>query len=264
MLLEEFDEEFKPVVGQSMLQVMKIEPGMVYFAVKTGAESSIFDFSLGLYSKYTDIPQIRFSFANQGSLTYEYNKNNKEFEISFEGLICELCEEREVLQYKLEYFVIISENLKSLSAKGKCGVFELNGNKSIIDDVSIMNIGKLASNNKIMVKKQLASDKMHYLTVKAWITKENGRFVELFYPTIEIIPIRNHHGLAFYLISSFIMIIIISCCVLAGVYYRKYRGVMKKLRYEMEDVRNVAQLTGINTSIEMENKKYQGLADEVN
>ena len=29
----------------------------------------------------------------------------------------------------------------------------------------------------------------------------------------------------------------------------------------MEDVRNVAQITTVNTSIEMENKKYQGLAE---
>lgn len=263
LLLEEFDEDFKPVIGQSMLQVMKIQPGMIYFAIKTGLESSIFDFSLGLYSKYTEIPQIRFSFMNQGRLNYEYNQNNKEFEISFEGLICELCEEKELLQFKLEYFLIISEDLISLSAKGKCGVFELNSNKSIIDyEVSTMNIGELSVNNRIMVKKQLDSEKIHYVTVKARITKENGRFIELFYPILEIPPVKSHHKLAFYVISSLITVIIITSCVLAAIYYRKYRGVMKKLRYEMEDVRNIAQLTGVNTSIEMENKKYQGLSDK--
>ena len=263
LLLEDFDEDFQPVTGHSLIHVMKVQSGMIYFVIKTGLERSILDFTVRLYESYSQIPQVKFALKNQGGLDYGFDTNNDSLKVSFEGLSCENCQKDEIQRVFVEYIVVSGENMQALLAKGKCEVFELEKGETFEGEIKRISLGKMPLNKeKINVWLKLPSNKIHYISIKAIVSDEKGEEFSLEYPIFETIPERKHHPLVFFVILSFIIVTILGCCLLAMFYFKRYRDVMKKLSYEMQDVRNVAQMTAVNTSIEMENKKYQGLADE--
>ena len=262
LLLEDYEEDFKPVIGHSFIHVMKAdEVGMMYFALKSGLDSVVLEFSVRYYEKYNQIPQIRFTIQDQGHINWFFDFYNNSFSISFHGLSCEDCDQKELNDIQVDYYIIAHNNGESLKYKGKCGV-EM---ADIIEESTGVSksLGKLGLDiNFIWTSLSLDFDQTNYITVKAVVTGDTVGKFQMFYPTIEIPVVRKHHRLAFYIIVTAIVIIILGCCVMSVYFWRKYKNISKKLRYEMEDVRNVAQMSAVNTSIEMENKKYQGLVDE--
>lgn len=268
VLLEEFDEEFKPLTGHSFVHIMKLEEeGMVYFALKSGEIMSIFDLSLRFYEHYMDIPQVKFTVDDNKGLKYSYDTNNDEFEVFFGGVSCESCELEQKKNIKIKYYLLTSDNIMGLMAKGQCQVYSLEEKtKEIPGDVNTHSIGLyyLTEKENISKKIKLNTDKPNFVTIKAVVYQENNDNFEIFYGILDIPPGRKHHRLAFYVIMSFIAVLILGCCLASIFFFRRYKKIEKRLKYEMEDVRNVANVTGNNTSIEMENKKYQGLAEENN
>lgn len=261
VLLEDFEEDFKPVLGQSFIHVMKVDAGMIYFALKSMQETSIVDFSLKFYESQNKIPQIKYSLSNQGILDSTFNRKDDTWVVNFGAVICEACDDTETQSITIKYEIMHSESLLALSTKGKCGVYSFGVDKPIEGEVMKALVGEFPLMiTSLSATLKLESRNVNFVTLQASVMRNDAVIYDIYYPIIEIHPI-NRHPWVFWAIVGGVVVSLLTCCGLAVFFFRKYRHAIKKLRYEMEDVRNVAQITTVNTSIEMENKKYQGLAE---
>jgi hypothetical protein len=110
---------------------------------------------------------------------------------------------------------------------------------------------------------------VYFATVKAVIDYlGEKKMVNFYYPTMEVAVTQKFIESKWFMMimGLFSLVVFLGCCFFGIHFYGKYKRIEKKLLYEMEDPKNITQVSGINlyepqnvSSIEMENRTYQGL-----
>ena len=277
LIKEEFENAIKSMPGQTNINVIKVEKGPFYLILKSGKGITIYDLNSHFYDLFSEIPYNRLS-VNKDSLHYSYNNEMKQFEIFVVPIQCVDCNERELKSSKITYTVMLGINEDILDAACKCGIDYLqssetfNLSKSNYFSQKIVTYSLFETNSSKYLNLSLKMDSNHdsyYVGVKAVVDyigdKKNATF---YYPTLKILAGSSNEG---FLLSYLVLILVfflVSFCILFGAYfYGKYAKIKKKLLSETGDTlgniteessanRTVDQL---NQSIEMENKKYQGM-----
>ena len=88
-----------------------------------------------------------------------------------------------------------------------------------------------------------------FLTYLANIQTEKESFV-IYYPVLEVKSPKNffrkHHSIFFFIVTAVVILTMLACVLGCFYYYRRLKETEKRLKYEMSDVRNVANLVAIN------------------
>lgn len=275
---EEFDEEFKPLKDQPFINLLKVNKGMIYIAICNYEDiDAAFEFNIHFYETYLDIPQSRLSGE---AIHNNYLSEEHKLNIYIRPVSCLDCSVTELKSTNITYYTIVAENQTVLNIAGKCGIRHMPGSGLELQDLKVY-ITKVVthplfeSNKTEILTLEVPLDPKekttYYVSVKAVIDYlGEKKIVNMYYPTMEIIISRP-----FVESQAFIWIMLVLClgmvlgCCLFGVhFYGKYKRIEKKLLYEVEDPKNMTQISGINlyepqnvSSIEMESKTYQGLSE---
>ena len=276
VLKEEFEEKFKPLTDQPFIHLLKVNKGMIYFAIKNKNNyDAAFEFNLHFYEIYLEIPQTRLS---GDSLHYSYNGETSTLQLFIKPISCADCSEKELKSTNVTYFAIIAENQTVLNIAGKCGITHMPGSGLNVHDLEVQNTRVIShslieSNNTqyliLDVPLTIKNKAVYYASVKAVIDYlGEKKMVNMYYPTMEVIISRSFvESKTFAIVIGVLCLgVFLGCCLFGIHFYGKYKRIEKKLLYEVEDPKNVSQVSGVNlyepsnvTSIEMEQKTYQGL-----
>ena len=275
----QFDEEFKPLKDQTFIHLLKVNKGMIYFTINNKLNSSVenaaFEFNLHFYENYLEIAQTRLS---GNTINYKYDNELSQITFSIQPISCADCTEAELRASKITYIAMVAENQTVLNIAGKCGITQMSGSKLDLKDVQIqsenlMSVQLVESHSagliELSVPIKIRRQQIYYGTVKAVIDYlGEKKIVNMYYPTIEIMITKNVvEDKTLSIIAVIVSVIVfIGCCLFGAHFYGKYKKIEKKLLYEVEDPKNMTQVSGVNlyepqnvSSIEMENKAYQGL-----
>ena len=269
LLDNDFDEEFKIISGQNFANVLKVEKGMVYLALKSGQDSSIYELQTHFYESHADIPQIKYELGGNGEIEYSFNFKDANFDIDFKPIECSDCGEEEKKRLQISYYLVYGENKYSLESQGRCGLLFDQHNLKNYHSNLILKQNLSVSEGLIKTQIENQFDGAFYIFIKAEIFDPLiQKSFTLFYPSIEIYsPFRFYkYRWIRYLITILIISIMVGCCCFGICVWKKYKIIRQKLKYEMQDVRNLANASNTgelntSTSIEMENKKYVNLQE---
>ncbi len=126
----------------------------------------------------------------------------------------------------------------------------------------------------IRVETELSLGKTHFVTVKAKVKGLNhagNNHVTVLYNRIEVYQNTNFSNYEDFLVWMLVFAIALFITSLAGciLYYKKYRKADKILTYEMQDIKNAVQFSGMNLSISEDSQQsierkraYVGINEE--
>ena len=151
-------------------------------------------------------------------------------------------------------------------------------NHSTFKDLELLNEQvKLSTlrNSKIRLEADLPKGKTHFVTVKAKVKgfSLTSSYVSVFYDRIEIYQSASPSNSEDFLFWMLVFSLLLFFTSLAGclLYYKKYRKADKILTYEMQDIKNAVQFSGMNLSISEDsqqsidnNRIYVGFPQDVN
>lgn len=283
LFLHQWDGSFNFLFKNSYVNLLKVDSGMYYFGVRSleKNDTSVYEFSASFYENYQDIPQTQILPGGEGMLNIEFEDKSTAL-LNYYNIKCaDFCEKEEMLETYLEYKLLISKNLKSLNNVGKCGVYEIGESKGDFAELSLKNISLYESHRKDEIEKFKlpAFDKKAnvFFNIKVKIIGFRGlKDFEIFYNDFvfneENIQKKNpnlsEHFYFFFVFFSFLCTVVICGC--GYHFWKKYIKNEKIMMYEMQDVKNVVQVRGvnetitINDSVDIDNpvKSYVGLVEE--
>ena len=273
VIKEEFDEEFKPLKDQPFVHLLKVNKGMIYLAVNNvQAIAAAYEFNIHFYETYLEIPQTRLS----GEMLHYYMDESK-LQMVIRPISCEDCTAKELTSTNITYYAMVAENQTVLNIAGKCGLTMMPHSGIDIQASEFFREKALShkliesnnTENMILTVDIKAKGKVYYATVKAVIDYlGEKKIVNYYYPTIEIYVSQKFVESKWFILvmGLFSLAVFVGCCLFGVHFYGKYKRIEKKLLYEMDDPKNMTQVSGVNlyepqnvSSIEMESKTYQGL-----
>jgi len=281
-----FDEEFQGSEGISRVNVIKVNKGMVYFALYSTSSynrhypgMSVENRTKGYYKLIThfydspeEIPENKVVPGGNGRLNWQYMPGKNSIRVNFEPIRCiGLCPEYLKKYLNISYVLMLSINENLLNAYGKCSIVHYENmkfNSSNYQTHLILTESLGHSNNLDQIEHEFEySNDIYYVSVKAEIHGFPGNMeaYNMYYEDIEVMkpPVKIerviYFGLTAMAICLVVMLIFCGCY-----YYKNYKKLEESLNYEVKELDNPGIITTLNASIEMQpSKRYQGLIEDM-
>ena len=271
LFLHSFDGTFAPVTRNSGVSRLKVDPGMLYFAVlslEKTQPSALFELTALYYDGFYEIPQSQMIPGEEGRLTISVRGKEKHTVLFWPVKCVEFCEDEEMRAAQVEYFVITSEKFGT----NKCG-----NDKTLGQRVRIESLWDSSQANKQIDFEVKAKKGSMFVSLRAVVKhyKNSKRDFSIYYQEIDLslgsgggkIPSPDNF---YFFLGCFGGLMGLICCFCGMQYWRKLLKGEQTLTYEMQDVRNVVQIRGVNDTmtsdggVEIENpgKSYVGLVEE--
>ena len=270
---KEFDLELTAPEGESIHNLMSIQPGHLYLAIHnvfniTQDRKSIFYLKTHLYQSYSDSIESRMVPGDHGKVDWSYEEGK--INVIFETIRCvNFCDELYLENIHINYYIILSKNENLLRIYGECGILNhnnLNVNASNFKEIFIQ---RQVFNRNSQIRQVSYDFKMeeelYFISVVGIVERESFEPVNFYYRNQEIVkPAVQIHNI-FYFGLVFVCLTAICLLSLCGYfYYKRYKRVVQSLEYEVKEVDSTGSIiSNLNTSIEMQpSQKYQGLMQE--
>ena len=274
LFLHEFDGTFTPVTRSSGLSRLKLDRGMIYFAIQAvnkDLKGSLFELTALYFDGFYEIPESQMAPGEEGRLRVAI-RNKERQSIWFWPVKCEeFCEDDEMKEARVEYIASFSEK----QGGNKCG-----GDQSIKEKVKSMTLLESNQANKELNFEINEKKGSFFVGLRAIIQnyRNSSRNFSIYYQELDLslgnVNLKSSTGAEnyYFFIVCFGGLIGLMCCYCGMQYWRKCLKGEQTLTYEMQDVRNVAQIRGVNETmgsdndggVEIENqgKSYVGLVEE--
>ena len=256
-----------PIQQNDYLKTIRNDkPGAIYLEISSMPNEGYFDLITKFYKSEDDIPFKYYKAGNNGEVTYyslkKENSINK-YQIMFTTLDCNNCAK---FNSNIDYYLIASENKEHLIAYEKCGLYVSQHKYFYTSKVYTEKIQNENRKSKVIGSSTISLNNKiskYYVMVKAVITTyQYGKKVEtkVYYKVNHIEGFKQSpfKGRNFYLgLSVVFFLLLIGVAGAAYFFYRKYKKLKMNMAYEMNDIQNVASVSGLNLSqseIELENK----------
>lgn len=277
-----FEEEFEAFEGVSKANILKVNKGMIYFALVSESKSNqaqithfnndYYKLTTHFYDTLDEIPENKISPGNNGRILWEFLPYSSKFKLTFEPLRClGFCPDYLKKYLNISYWVLISKDENLLNTYGKCSIIKFENvamNPSNFNSkfVAAKNLGA-GSNLANFFYEFDYSENIFYVSIKAKIQNypDNSEPIFMYYENVEIRtpPTKIQKVIYFGLTAGAICLVVLLglCCFY---YYRRYKKLEESLNYEIKDVDNTGNvITTLNASIEMQpSKRYQGLVED--
>lgn len=279
-----FDEEFQGTEGVSRTNIIKVNQGMVYFALfdsnfynrkyngmgLENREKGYFRLVTHFYDSPEEIPENKLAPGNNGRIIWSYMPGTNNIKVSFEPIRCiGLCPEYLKKYLSISYFIMISKNENLLNAYGKCSIVSYGTPKNNTNNFHsyLIAANGLSNSNEIEYQfTKLNDNDVHYVSVKARVQNYPGSFNQPFYMYYEDIEIAKPvtQRVFYYGLTIMAIVLVVFLAFFGCYYYRGFKKLEEGLNYEVKDLDDPGTIiTTLNASIEMQpNKRYRGLIEE--
>lgn len=223
--------------------------------------------------------------GNSGEFSWKMGstrESHEEINLEFVPLKCQNCSDELMKRFLIDYSIIISEELKVLNLRGKCGILSYDSEhrnrtetEPFFREIKVRENKSLSFQDKISYELNLPFDKKFHVNIKAQVLdltndiNENFTGYSLFYSPLQIVtePERSFRVnkslyLGLLVIATAMLVI---CFLTCFHYYRKYSYIKKNIRYQVQDVSHLGNIESVvNVSVELQRRNYQGFQDEGN
>lgn len=281
-----FDEEFQGSEGISRVNIMKVNKGMVYFALYStsnyihhksgkniqGIKKGCYKLITHFYDSPEEIPENKVVPGGNGRIYWQYLPDTNKIRLTFEPIRCiGICPEYLKKYLNISYWVMVSTDENLLNSYGKCSILNYENVKVNASNYQsqLVSVNSLVQSNIIEHFEydfEYAHD-VNFVSVKAEIKGFPGNLEDyyMYYEDIEVVkpPIKIERVIYYGLTAVAICLVVL--LVLCGCYYYKnFKKLEESLNYEVKDLDNPGIITTLNASIEMQpSKRYQGLIEDL-